>query len=184
MRQDGYYWVKLRDDLSPWTVGEFHQANGGYWRLPNLEYAFWDHHFGKINETRILGPDEADNPQLTALQNRVAKQLEALDRQPWADALTPNEEPPKRKILSGMEMEYVETIRDGENQYHLYWPIIPITPEQQAHNLKNYSDNITFTRLSNIVPGATKDDLVMGIAIEDCRKGQITKVITKGFVQA
>lgn len=79
MRQQGYYWVKWNDEwhLAKWLAGN------NWWYMPligpvdvRVAKRLTDD-LQEINETRIPAPDE-DNPQLTLLQNRLARSMDKL----------------------------------------------------------------------------------------------------------
>lgn len=58
-RQEGYYWVKHQTNTS-WSMASYYE---GRWCIHDSArdeygYDFTDEDFGKINETRILSPDE------------------------------------------------------------------------------------------------------------------------------
>lgn len=54
MRQNGYYWVKIRQH---WSVAEF--INDVGWFVTGLMDRIYDDQFAAINEQRILPPDES-----------------------------------------------------------------------------------------------------------------------------
>jgi hypothetical protein len=65
MRQEGYYWVKIkrREDNPGWHIAFWHDNNGGddpdwCWHSDAFDTKHYDWFFDEINETRILAPDE------------------------------------------------------------------------------------------------------------------------------
>jgi hypothetical protein len=58
MREDGYYWTKL-DEGGIWCCSKYIKSiDKGFWFIPSFEKLFHDGELYKINENRILNPDE------------------------------------------------------------------------------------------------------------------------------
>lgn len=61
MRQEGFYWIK-HHYYDKWEVASFFHGHSvpGFWRIPEIGFNFDDSYLFKINESRILDPDEQD----------------------------------------------------------------------------------------------------------------------------
>lgn len=71
-RQEGYYWVNLANH---WFVGKF-CLPFKYWLLStDGETKYEDSEFFKINETRILSPDEQHMATLLLSKNQSGKKI-------------------------------------------------------------------------------------------------------------
>lgn len=199
-RKEGYYWVKMpEDDINPgWKVALWHDNDGGFdggdwcWHSTAFDTKHYDNFFEKINENRIPPPYEdyeikdyithytssEDSPPV--IYGAITRGPLSYSPNPYAKEIVEHmksEEPAKEVvIMKRLSLGISSGIIEGIEGY--------ILPAAKATGpLSTKPSDISFTRIADLVHGATKADIVMGIAIGDCKKGEIAQVITKGFIK-
>lgn len=61
-RQSGYYWI-MRSNLVAWEVAHFSKLSNSWYLLSSTRCVYHEDEIFKINETRILAPDEVSDDE-------------------------------------------------------------------------------------------------------------------------